>query len=132
MLARFQREARLLTRLDHPNVVRAFQVGEADGKHYLVLEYLDGDTLDEVLAKRKRLPPTEAVRVVHQALLGLQHIHERGMIHRDLKPANLMLVGPPGRTATDTAGRVVKILDIGLGKAVFDERGTSPWTTRPS
>ena len=53
-LARFKREAKLLTQLDHPNVVRAFQVGEADGKHYLVLEYLDGETLDEVLEKRKR------------------------------------------------------------------------------
>jgi len=118
VLARFKREARLLTRLDHPNVVRAFHVGEADGKHYLVLEYLEGDTLAEVLAKRKRLPPVEAVRVVHQALLGLQHIHEKGMIHRDLEPANLMLVG-------DEASPTVKILDIGLGKAVFDEREKS-------
>jgi eukaryotic-like serine/threonine-protein kinase len=115
-LARFQREARLLTRLDHPNVVRAFQVGVDDGRHYLVLEYLDGDTLEEVLGKRKRLPPTEAMRIVHDALLGLQHIHERGMIHRDLEPANLMLVGP-----SDATDRAVKILDIGLGKAVFEE-----------
>jgi serine/threonine protein kinase len=118
VLARFKREARLLTRLDHPNVVRAFHVGETDGKYYLVLEYLEGDTLAEILAKRKRLSPIEAVRVVHQALLGLQHIHEKGMIHRDLEPANLMLVG-------DEANPTVKILDIGLGKAVFDEREKS-------
>src|SRR5262249_2704835 len=76
VLARFRREARLLTRLDHPNVVRAFQLGESAGKHYLVLEYLDGDTLDEILERRKKLPPTEAVRIIHEALLGLQHIHE--------------------------------------------------------
>ena len=119
MLARFKREAKLMTRLDHPNVVRAYHVGEADGKHYLVLEYLEGDTLADVLSKRKRLPPLEAVRIVHQALLGLQHIHERGMIHRDLEPANLMLVGD------DEAARVVKVLDIGLGKAVFEEGGKS-------
>ena len=123
-LARFKREGRLLTRLDHPNVVRAFHVGESAGKHYLVLEYLDGETLEEVLDRSKRLPPAEAVRVVYQAFLGLQHIHERGMIHRDLKPANLMLVDPAGAGAS--VGGTVKILDIGLGKAVFDEGQRSP------
>src|SRR5262245_42644400 len=124
VLARFRREARLLTRIDHPNVVRAFQLGESAGKHYLVLEYLDGDTLDEVLERRKKLPPVEAVRIVHEALLGLQHIHERGMIHRDLKPGNLMLVDT-GRKGDDTLDRPVRILDIGLGKAVFDEAAKS-------
>src|SRR5262249_37801428 len=121
VLARFQREGRLLTQLDHPNIVRAFQIGEADGKHYLVLEYLDGDTLEDVLEKRKKLPPAEAVRIIHQAMLGLQHVHERGMIHRDLKPANLMLVEPPGKKGDDTLDRAVKILDIGLGKALFED-----------
>ena len=122
-LARFKREGRLLTRLDHPNVVRAFHLGESAGKNYLVLEYLDGDTLEEVLERSKRVPPLEAVRIIHQAMLGLQHIHERGMIHRDLKPANLMLVNPSG---PGTADRTVKILDIGLGKAVFSEGEKSP------
>ncbi|HVL12870.1 MAG TPA: protein kinase, partial [Gemmata sp.] len=56
VLGRFQREARLLTQLDHPNVVRAFHVGEAGGVHFIVMEYLEGETLDEVLARRKRLP----------------------------------------------------------------------------
>ena len=120
VLARFKREAKLLTRLDHPNVVRAFHVGEADGKNYVVQEYLEGETLSDILAKRKPLPVMESVRVVQQALLGLQHIHERGMIHRDLEPANLMLIGD------DEASRVVKILDIGLGKAVFEEGSKSP------
>ena len=121
VLARFRREGRLLTQLDHPNIVQAFQVGESDGKHYLVLEYLEGDTLEDVLAKRKKLPPAEAVRIIHQAMLGLQHLHERGMIHRDLKPANLMLVETPGKKGDDTLERAVKILDIGLGKAVFED-----------
>src|SRR5262245_15515386 len=108
-LARFKREGRLLTKLDHPNVVRAFHIGESAGKNYLVLEYLDGDTLDEILETSKRLPPLEAVRILNQAMLGLQHIHERGMIHRDLKPGNLMLVNPTG---PGTEGCTVKILDI--------------------
>ena len=114
LLARFQREARLALRLKHPNVVRTFQVGEALGLNYLVMEHLEGETLDEVLARRGKLPPAEAVRLVHQALLGLQHIHEQGLVHRDLKPGNLMLV--PGQApgqADVTLRSTVKILDIG-------------------
>jgi serine/threonine protein kinase len=121
-LGRFLRETRLAMRLKHPNVVRSFQVGESVGLHYLVMEYLEGETLDEVIARRKQLPPAEAVRLIHQALLGLQHIHEQNLVHRDLKPANLMLVpastpGPGDTTLKATA----KILDIGLGRALFDE-----------
>jgi serine/threonine protein kinase len=124
MLGRFLRESRLAMRLKHPNVVRAFQVGEANGLHYLVMEYLEGETLDEVIQRRKQLPAGEAVRLVHQALLGLQHIHEQGLIHRDLKPSNLMLV--PGAPADTTLGSTVKILDIGLGRAMFDESSPAP------
>ena len=121
-LARFRREARLLTRLDHPNVVRAFEVGEAAGRYYLAMEYLDGDTLEDVLEKRKRLPAVEAVRIVHQALEGLQHIYERGMIHRDLKPSNIILLDAGyGKKEEDTLDRAVKILDIGFGKSIFEE-----------
>lgn len=119
---RFQREARLAIKLKHPNAVRTFQTGTANGLHYLVMEYLDGETLDEVLARRKQLAPGEAARVVYQALLGLQHIQEQDMVHRDLKPANLMLVPGQVRGQPDTTVRAtVKILDIGLGRALFDE-----------
>lgn len=121
-LARFQREARLSIKLRHPHVVRSFQVGETKGIHYLVMEYLEGETLEEVLSRRKRLPPAEAVRLVHQALLGLQHIHEQGMVHRDLKPANLMLLPVPARGDGETTLRSnIKILDIGLAREFFDE-----------
>jgi serine/threonine protein kinase len=121
-LARFQREARLAVKLKHPHVVRAYQVGESKGVHHLVMEYLEGETLEEVLHRRKRLPPAEAVRLVHQALLGLQHIHEMGMVHRDLKPANLMLVPTPARGESDTTFQAnIKILDIGLAREFFDE-----------
>src|SRR5947208_1838424 len=89
-LGRFQREARLLTQLDHPNVVRAFQVGESGGVHYIVMEYLEGETLDEVLGRRKKLPVPEAIRIFSQVLAGLQHLHDKRMVHRDLKPSNLM------------------------------------------
>ncbi len=122
LLRRFQREARLAMRLKHPNVVRTFQAGEVDGLHYIVMEYLEGETLEDVIGRRGPLPPPEAVRLVHQALLGLQHVHELGMIHRDVKPGNLMLVGG---TPESTRKATAKLMDIGLGKALFDEGGTS-------
>jgi serine/threonine protein kinase len=124
LLARFQREARLAVKLKHPYVVRTFQTGVSDGLYYIVMEYLDGETLEDVLRRRGKLPPAEAVRLLHQALLGLQHIHEQGMIHRDLKPANLMLIGAEPES---TQRATVKVMDIGLGKALFDD-GTPPGT----
>jgi eukaryotic-like serine/threonine-protein kinase len=117
LLARFEREARLARRLKHPNVVRTFQVGEADGLHYLVMEHLEGETLDDLLRRRKTLPPSEAVGLAHQTLLGLEHLHEQGMVHRDVKPANLFLVSGEGASPSP----IVKILDIGLARELFDE-----------
>jgi serine/threonine protein kinase len=122
LLGRFQREARLAMKLKHPNIVRAFQVGIADGLNYLVMEYLEGETLEEVLARRGKFLPGEAVRLIYQALQGLEHIHSQGLVHRDLKPANLMLVPAAGADG-NTLRSTVKILDIGLGRALFDEGG---------
>jgi serine/threonine protein kinase len=117
-LGRFNREARLALRLKHPNIVRTFQTGEAEGLHYIVMEYLEGETLEEVLARRRKLPAAEAARLIFQALQGLQYIHEKGLVHRDLKPANMMLIGSsPDSTLRST----LKILDIGLGRTMFDE-----------
>ncbi len=119
-LARFRREARLSIRLKHPNVVRTYQAGVAGNLNYLVMEYLEGETLQELLQRRGKLPPAEAVRVVHQALLGLQHVFEQGLIHRDLKPGNLMLLPGHGpKTDADTC----KLMDIGTGRDLFDEGG---------
>jgi len=125
-LNRFHREARLALKLKHPNIVRSFQVGQAaqpDGQpplHYLVMEYLEGETLEEVLAHRGKFPPAEAVRLIYQALQGLQHIHQHGLVHRDLKPSNLMLVAGGGAAADNTLRSTLKILDLGLGRALFD------------
>jgi serine/threonine protein kinase len=120
LLTRFQREARLALRMRHPNVVRTFEVGEDGGLHYLVMEYLEGETLAKVLQRRGRLPPAAAVRLASQALAGMQHLHELGLVHRDIKPSNLMLVPPPGPpvavAADDPARCTLKILDLGLGR----------------
>lgn len=122
ILGRFQREARLAVRLDHDNVVRTFQHGKTkEGMHFIIMEYLDGETLDEVLARRGPLKSAETIHVLGQALRGLEHLDEAGVVHRDLKPGNLMLVRLPGRPADAILARAVKILDIGLGRALFDE-----------
>jgi serine/threonine-protein kinase len=126
VLARFQREARLAMRLHHPNVIRTFQAGEHQGIHYLVMELLHGETLKEVLLRRGRLPAAEAVRLLYQALLGLQHIHEQGMIHRDLEPGNLMLLPAAADPADTTLHSTVKLLDIGVGRALFDDGAGGP------
>ena len=116
---RFQREARLAQRLKHANVVRTFQVGQSGPLHYLVMEYLEGETFADMIQQRGKIPPAEAAQIIYQALLGLAHLDDQKMVHRDLTPENLMILpaalpGEPG---------VVKILDIGLGRATFEEGG---------
>jgi serine/threonine protein kinase len=119
LLARFQREARLATQLNHPSIVRTLEFGSKGDIHYLVMEYLDGDTLEVLLEECGRLSPKEAVRLAFLTCLGLQHLHECGLVHRDLKPANLMLCPMPP-PEENTLRSMVKILDIGLGREVFD------------
>jgi serine/threonine-protein kinase len=110
---RFYREARAAAALDHPNIVHAYDAACDKGTHFLVLEYIDGETLDRALAVSGRLPVGEAVSYAVQAAAGLQHAHEKGVAHRDIKPANL-LVGRDG---------IVKILDMGLAE-FFEDSNT--------
>ncbi len=106
-LERFLREARAAAALNHPNVVHALDVGCADGLHYLVMEYIDGQSLKELILAEGPLPPLKAADYLRQAAMGVQHAHEAGLIHRDIKPSNLMI---------DRSG-VVKVLDLGLALA---------------
>jgi Tol biopolymer transport system component/tRNA A-37 threonylcarbamoyl transferase component Bud32 len=110
-LARFEREARLLASLSHPNIAGIFGVEEAAGTRYLVLEFVDGETLAQRLA-RGPLPMDEAIEVARQIAAGVEAAHESGVIHRDLKPGNVML----------TAGDHVKVLDFGLARSGGGER----------
>lgn len=105
-LARFRREARSASALQHPNIVKTIDLDQDGDRHYLVMEYVEGVALDVLLKHKKHLPLRETVGFIVQALQGLQHIHECGMIHRDLKPGNLLL---------DHDG-LVKILDLGLAR----------------
>ena len=99
--------------------MRTLEAGEEHGLHYLAMEYLAGQTLQGTLDQRGRLGVDEAVNIVHQALLGLQHLHDHGLVHRNLEPANLMLIQPgnsggDARVPEGQQGPLVKILDIGM------------------
>jgi eukaryotic-like serine/threonine-protein kinase len=107
-VARFFREMKIVARLDHPNVVRAIDADEHEGCPYIVMEYLEGEDLGEVFARRGPLPPNEVVAYMAMAARGLAHAHEQGVIHRDVKPTNLFL----------TRDGVVKLLDLGFGELI--------------
>jgi eukaryotic-like serine/threonine-protein kinase len=104
---RFLREARLAAGLSHPNVVSVYDAGEEGGRPYIVMECVDGETLADLLARRKRLGAEEAVGLALQACRGLEHAHAAGLVHRDVKPQNLLL----RRDGT------LKIADFGIARA---------------
>jgi serine/threonine protein kinase len=109
-LQRFYREARAAAALHHPSFVRAFDVACEGHLHYLVMEYIDGRNLLQLVQADGPLPPSLAAQYLHQAALGLQHAHDAGLVHRDIKPSNLMV---------DRSG-MVKILDLGLASVTED------------
>jgi tetratricopeptide (TPR) repeat protein len=109
---RFQQEVRTVARLCHPNIVQADDADQAGELHFLVMEYIEGQSLHEYVEAHGPLPAAEACDYARQAALGLQHAHERGLTHRDVKPHNLMRT-PAGQ---------IKILDFGLA-GVAGERG---------
>ena len=109
-LARFHREAQAVASLDHPNIVRAYDVDhQADREneiHFLVMEYVEGDSLQELVQKNGTCSFLNAAEYIRQSALGLHHAHESGMVHRDVKPGNLLV---------DLNG-TVKVLDLGLAR----------------
>jgi serine/threonine protein kinase len=111
-LERFYREARAVAALDHPNIVKAYDVGEEGGIHFLSMEYVQGVNLQFQLDNKGPLPWKTATAFIGQACRGLQHAHERGLVHRDIKPGNLLV----DRTGT------VKILDLGLARCFRSEQ----------
>ncbi len=107
---RFRREVRAAAKLAHPNIVTAFDADEAEGRHFLVMEYVEGVSLDRVVNRRGPLPVTTACHVARLVALGLGHAHSKGMVHRDIKPQNVM-VNRKGQ---------VKVLDFGLARLATD------------
>lgn len=108
---RFIREAHAVARLSHPHVVAGIDAGEVGGVFYFVMEYLDGEPMDQVLRQRGPLPWREAVAIVRQVALALEHADGHGLVHRDIKPGNIMLL----------ADGVVKLADLGLARATTSD-----------
>jgi serine/threonine protein kinase len=116
---RFLIEARAAASIEHDHIVTIYQVGEDRGVPYLAMQYLQGENLEERMFREKRLPISEAVRIIRETAEGLAAAHDRGLIHRDIKPSNLWLEAGRGR---------VKILDFGLARA---SRRNGPNLTEP-
>lgn len=110
-IERFYKEGKAAAQLNHPNIVAAYDVGQAGEHHYFVMEYVDNLTVFDKLVKEKRVDENQAIRDMIQVAKALQHAHARGFIHRDIKPKNIMY----------TKSGVVKLADLGLARAMSDK-----------
>jgi len=115
ILARFKQELLLSSKVTHRNVIRIYDLGEAQGVKFITMEFLEGETLHRILKRRKKLEVAEAIDIMEQVASGLAAAHRAGIIHRDLKPANIM---------RDTSGRVV-LMDFGLARTFSGDGMTS-------
>ncbi|MGZ4352017.1 MAG: serine/threonine-protein kinase [Gaiellaceae bacterium] len=116
--SRFEREARAVASLAHPNICQLYDYGEAEQGPYMILEWLPGGTLEDRLAAGRPLPDDEVGRIAHEIASGLAYAHERGLVHRDLKPANILF---------DGEGRA-KIADFGIARIAGGESRTAAGT----
>ena len=119
-VSRFRREMKAVGKLQHPNIVTAFDAGQANGTHYLVMEFVAGIDLSEVMKRHTLLGIPEACELIQQAANGLEHAARRGLVHRDIKPSNLML------TLDDAGKPLVKVLDLGLALLADPGSAASP------
>ena len=120
-IARFEREARMLAALNHPRIAALFGIEQADGRHFLVMELIDGETIADRL-RRGPMPVEEALAIGLQIAEALEAAHEKGVVHRDLKPANVKI----------TTDQQVKVLDFGLAKAMENEPHASEIANSPT
>jgi serine/threonine protein kinase len=114
-LERFHREARAVAQLHHPNIVTAYDIDQDRKLHFLVMEYVDGSNLEQIVRRQGPMDPLRAAHYIRQAAQGLEHAHAAGLVHRDIKPANLIV---------DRTG-IVKVLDLGLARFFRDEADTT-------
>jgi formylglycine-generating enzyme required for sulfatase activity/serine/threonine protein kinase/WD40 repeat protein len=116
LVGRFEREMEAVGRLDHPAIVRAMDADEVQGTHFLVMEYVEGQDLGELVKSRGARKVPEACEIIRQAAVGLAYAHKNGLVHRDIKPSNLFL----------TKDGKVKILDLGLARLQGDNLAAEP------
>src|SRR5262245_43500547 len=107
VVGRFYREIQILSQLDHPNIVHAYDAGPAGATHFLAMEYVEGTDLGRLVKQGGPMPVQQACEYIRQAALGLQHAHERGLVHRDIKPHKLIMSGRDG---------LIKVADLGLAR----------------
>lgn len=107
-IRRFEREAQAVSNLSHPNIVEVYDVGVEDNEHYIVMEYIEGKTLKQLLKKRESLTLTEVIDIMTQLTDGIAHAHESYIIHRDIKPQNIMIED----------NGLIKITDFGIAMAL--------------
>ena len=112
---RFIKEARVIGKLNHPNIVQGFDAGEVDGTYYFAMEYCEGPTVLDLLQRGGKLAEDRAVNIVTQIARALDHAHDQGLVHRDIKPDNIMIV----------EGGVAKLCDLGLTKDVSRGSGST-------
>jgi serine/threonine-protein kinase len=117
-LARFRREAQSAASLNHPNIVSVYDTGDDNGVPFIVMEYVEGRTLREILRTQGRMLPQRALEIVADVCAALEHAHEQGIVHRDIKPANVML----------TSNGTVKVMDYGIARAITASTATMTQT----
>src|SRR5438309_2106889 len=121
-LSRFQREAKMLASLNHPNIATIHGLEQSNGTNYLVMELVSGETLAERIKREGAVPVEEALKICAQVTEALEAAHEKGIIHRDLKPANVKIT-PEG---------TVKVLDFGLAKVAIGDGSGTDLTAAPT
>jgi serine/threonine-protein kinase len=119
-VARFRREALAVAKLIHPHIVQVYDTGVDEGRHFIVMEYVEGRSGAQLLQRHGTLEEDTTVDIARQACLGLDYAHRRGIIHRDVKPGNLMVVGGP----TGGGDMTVKLTDFGIARAAEQTRIT--------
>ncbi len=120
-VARFRREALAVAKLVHPNIVQVYDTGVDAGRHFIVMEYVEGRSGAQLLQRDGALEPSVAVEIAAQACAGLEYAHRMGIIHRDVKPGNLMVIGGP---AGGPPEMTVKLADFGIARAAEQTRLT--------
>ena len=119
-VARFRREALAVAKLIHPNIVQVYDTGVDEGRHYIVMEYVEGRSGAQILQRQGPVEPEVAAEIGIQACAGLDYAHRRGIIHRDVKPGNLMVFGGP----VGGGEMIVKLTDFGIARAIEQTRIT--------
>ncbi len=108
---RLRREAHIVARFNHPNIVTGYDLGEEDGYHFFVMEFVEGKALKDLLSEWGLFPEDQVLDVARQVTSALEHAYDKGIIHRDIKPGNILIEDETG---------VVKVTDLGLAKAAGD------------